>query len=175
MKKLVQHIFPTVQMNLHSDLSKDELIRRLESETETSLFKNSLPLFPKSYKVFRGKLEGDTFRVVSSPVVLFSYLTRYHGKFISKPGGTLIELKLSLHHAMKIMLLFWIGLAFSLCLMLTALILQALFYHSGYYHYHPVILFPFLLLSAGMIISLLPIELSKDEGLTDLCSLLKAT
>ncbi len=162
-------------MNLHSDLSKEELIQRLESETETSFFKNSLPLFPKSYKVFRGKLEGDSFHIVSSPVAIFSHLTIYHGKFVSKQRGTLIELKMSMHPFIKSLLMIWICLSFILSLTLTAMILQALFQQAGYFHYHPIILFPFLLLSASMIIRLLPIELTKDEGLTDLCSLLKVT
>ena len=175
MQELVRHIFPCVQLNLHSDLSKEELIQRLESETETSLFKNSLPLFPKSYKVFRGKLKGDSFHVVSSPIAIFSHLTCYQGKFVSKPRGTLIELKMSLHPFIKSLLMIWICVAFVLCLTLTAMILQALFQQAGYLHYHPVILFPFLLLSASMIISLLPIKLAHDEGLTDLCSLLKVT
>jgi uncharacterized protein with PQ loop repeat len=166
-------LFPTERISFYSKLSKEDLIQRLDSETETSILKNTLPLFPKSYKVFRGKLNGDEFTVMSSPVTIFSYLTCYHGTFKSANHGTEIELELKLHNVIKFALLVWLFVILGCCLVTTALILQALFNQAGSTSYHPVVLFPILLIAANLIIGLLPIKLHEDDGLLDLQSLFR--
>lgn len=168
------NLFPTIKYRLRSALSAAELATRLKSETENSRFFGASRYLTKSYLVFRGKIIDNQFQIMSASSRIWSFQPCYTGKFIEQSNGTMVDIKMTANPFVRAILTIWIFLLLLLCLTLTGLIMQALFIQNAYYHYHPIILFPLLLLASGLIIQLLPIHITKDQGYVDMKSLFLA-
>lgn len=159
---------------LHSQLSKQELLKRLESETELTGKLGLIPYFPRTYKVFRGRIQGDNFEIIAAPTHLKTFIPTYKGKVKQHHGYTAVEITMNPHLIVRGVLSFLIFILLTLCVVLSALILQALFNPHIYHDYHPSILFVLLLLVTAPVLKVLPFNFRSDEGLSDLMALFHA-
>ncbi len=166
--------FHSAKFKLRSELSKEELLQRLASETEPTGKLGMLPYFPKTYKVFRGKIRGDTFEVIASPSRLRTLIPTYKGVIKQRYDYTSIEISMSPHRAVSAFLTCFVYMLLTLCLLISALIMQALFNDQIYHSYHPSMLFVFLLLVTLPILKVLPFKFRSDEGLIDIMALFHA-
>ncbi len=159
---------------LHGQLSKQELLKRLISETELTGKLGLIPYFPRTYKVFRGSIRGDSFEIVAATTHLKTFIPTYKGKLKQHHGYTAVEITMNPHILVRGVLSFLILILLALCVVLSALILQALFNPHIYHGYHPSILFVLLLLVTAPVLKVLPFNFFSDEGLSDMMALFQA-
>jgi hypothetical protein len=105
---------PLYRFQIESSLPADTVLDRVralvrEAPAFWPSLKESFGSRPENAPPFIGKVEGNEFRIYRDIRYRNSFLPRVYGKVVSSLSGAQIDVTMTLHPAVTVFILFWLG------------------------------------------------------------------